>query len=209
MKFEKAISIIIDTVLDTETGNKIPSYKALSEKYDCSRIVFQKAVSELEVTKIIKLEKSKAGNTLVDINYMKLLETYFSSIVVSCPRIILSNDHDELILNLLDTLSTYKTTPHFTFADSTTKRLSLLESNEVDMIIMTNTAFMMYKDAYKIFHKFLINKPIYIPIPNEQLTNQDEVALLNVGDKEINNYYLPTEYYLVCKQTIFNLFTNQ
>lgn len=215
MTKDKAIKAVLESILNTEVGIKLPSYNSLSAKYKCSRSVFQHVMQELEDSNIVMLDKSKGGTKLVEIDYYKLLSTYYSNIFISCPRINLSNDYDEITLTLLKVLDNPLITSYFTYSDSTYQRYSQLTNDNVHLAIVTDVYYkQLDNDEYPILKKININIPTYtkltIPDHNNTEYNIDEVPVLtlNDNDKIKNNYSAPHQYYLICKKSTYNLLSN-
>ncbi|MFV0393066.1 MAG: hypothetical protein ACK5LC_01515, partial [Coprobacillaceae bacterium] len=105
MTFEQATYVVLENILKTKTGEKLKSYNKLATEHMCSRSVFQKAITELEESDVLVLDKSKGGNILLYVDYQRVLTKYYSRILISCPPIILSNSHDELSYRLIDDLN--------------------------------------------------------------------------------------------------------
>ncbi|WOO88406.1 hypothetical protein R2F61_05610 [Mollicutes bacterium LVI A0078] len=215
MSNENALEIIIKEVLTTPIGAKLISYNKLANQHQCSRRVFQLVIANLESTAIISLDKSQGGNILIAINYNKLLLTYFPSLLISCPNIILSNEHDELSLTLLDRMSTFNITPHFSYNNSSNKRILMLDIDSVNMAIITNSYYAtLNTNEYKILEKYNIVNPIYTTLKVNENNDTleyiiDEVSTLHLADVSFQEYSVPNEYYLICKPHIYNLLRNQ
>ncbi|MFV0393086.1 MAG: hypothetical protein ACK5LC_01615 [Coprobacillaceae bacterium] len=215
MTNENALEIIIKEILTTPLDTKLISYNKLANLYQCSRRVFQLAIVNLESTAIINLDKSQGGNTLISINYNKLLLTYFPNLLISCPNIILSNEHDELSLALLESMSKFNNTPYFSYTNSSNKRILMLDNNLVNMTIITDSYYTTLNPTeYKILEKYNIVNPIYTSLKLKENNDNleyiiDEVSTLHFADISSHEYSMPKEYYLVCKPHIYNLLSNQ
>lgn len=214
MTFEQATYVVLENILNTKTGEKLKSYNKLATEHMCSRAVFQKAITELEKSDVLGLDKSKGGNILQYVDCQRVLTKYYPTILISCPKIILSNSHDELSFRLIDELNDLDSLNCFTYVESSRARISMINNNTVDLAIVTSTYFdLINNPQLKVLNSFTITTPIYTSLKacdssSELQYNIDELSTLDVSTCS-EDYFVPNEYYLVCKSHIYNLLSNQ
>ncbi len=205
MTHENAIQIILEAALCTPLNNKMPSYYSLSQKYQCSRVVFQKAVKDLETLDILLLNSSNAGNVLANLNYNKILSTYYSRLFISCPKDSLLSADNPLTLEVLNVLNNINSTPYFSYEDASDHVITMLEHNIINFAIVTNDYYRsIANNNFEIFAKLPIKTPATTTINSPITYNFEEVSELRASDNS-NNI---SEYNLICTKPTYNLFNN-
>lgn len=213
MNLDKAILELIYFVLNASIGDKLPSINTLTIDYNCSRGIFQKAISFLTNEQIVIFEKSVSGTIIIEIDYKKIRDLYFNELTICMPLISLTNRLDSIPYYAIETISTHELDEiNLSFSDSTITRLDKLESNKCQICLISNDYFQhLNTEDYKVLEAFITSTPAYtehVISDNSDLNyNYDEVCVTTVLN-DANKLSQPNKYLLIAKPCIYNLIKN-
>lgn len=213
MNLEKAILQLIYFVLNASVGDKLPSINTLTVEHECSRGIFQKAITYLTKEQIVIFEKNVKGTTIVEINYKKIKDQYFPELTISMPLVTLNNRLDTIPYFAIETIKSHSNEEiNLSFSDSTITRLYKLESNKCQVCLISEDYFhQLDTQDYNILETFITATPAYTELiisDNSNLNYSFDEVCVNTVLSDANKLSQPNKYLLISKPYIYNLIRN-
>lgn len=216
MKFEELHRIVIKEILSVETGKAIPSINGLADKFDCSRGNIQKSITMLETKKCIKLEKTNQGSILLDLDLNRMRKELFDSKVnIVLPNCLLEDESNlSLFFQVRKEFDLELTNLYTAFMSSASERYNMLQTDSVELALLTNTYFDLLDDqsieVVKSFSLSDVEKYAYTISEKENTKYIEELSVYDMdkSNKLVNSQYkllTPDNYVAVCKKDISKL----
>lgn len=201
---------LIEYLVITPIGEHIPSINKMSKEIPCSRGKLQDILKTYESLGYIKIDKSKAGTKLLDINYQPFASIYFTNLNISSALYTNSIQTEHITERILSNFNNINLDTFITFDDSTLQRLDSLFKKNVNFALVSDLYYERLNLAdsnIDIYQKFEIQNTVQTKMIISDkpglLYSVDEIP--EISSEAAINCQMPSCYYLVCQSHVSKL----